>query len=75
MERWLGNIEYKTDYTLWCFGHFHQTRIYPKDWENNRQSLMLYNDVVLDLNSFFMDNYRNSDISSVWNSLIKIESY
>lgn len=75
MERWLGNIEYKTDYTLWCFGHFHQTRIYPKDWENNRQSLMLYNDVVLDLNSFFMDNYRNSDISSVWNSLIEIESY
>lgn len=75
MERWLSNIEYRSDYTLWCFGHFHQTRIYPKDWENNRQSLMLYNDVVLDLNSFSMDNYRNSDISSVWNSLIKIESY
>ncbi len=62
-ERWLGQIEYNLNYTLWTFGHYHQTRIYPK--HENKQMLMLFNDIVLDINKYFS----NKDI---YNSLISI---
>jgi len=29
MERYLGEIEYCTDYKIWVWGHFHKYRIYP----------------------------------------------
>lgn len=54
-ERWLGNIEYLINYKLWCFGHFHQLRIYPKDEE--KQIIMLYNDNALDLYKYFCEKY------------------
>ena len=51
MEQYLGMIEYKLkSYKLWAWGHYHETRVYPK-WEG-RQPLMLYNDAVLNLNHF-----------------------
>lgn len=39
MERYLGEIEYKTEYKLWLFGHFHSYRVYPR--YKDRQIIML----------------------------------
>jgi len=39
MERYLGEIEYKTEYKLWLFGHFHSYRVYPQ--YKNKQIIML----------------------------------
>lgn len=39
MERFLGEIEYKINYKLWLFGHFHAYRVYPR-YQNN-QIIML----------------------------------
>lgn len=50
MERYLGEIEYKLDYKLWCFGHFHDTRIYPKN--GSKQMLMLFNNKAINLKDY-----------------------
>lgn len=50
MERYLGGIEYKLDYKLWIFGHYHSTRVYPKN--GNKQMLMLFNDKVINLDEW-----------------------
>ena len=63
MERYLGELEYNLDYKLWCWGHYHQTRVYPKFDDSDR--IMLSNDIVLDLNKYF-------DTLDSYNSLIKI---
>lgn len=47
MERYLGQIEYKIQYGLWLWGHFHKFRVYPPD--GNKQCVMLYNDKALDV--------------------------
>ena len=39
MERYLGEIEYNTDYKLWLWGHFHSYRVYPR--YQNSQCIML----------------------------------
>lgn len=58
-ERYLGNIEYNVDYKLFLWGHFHKLRIYPAS--NEKQCIMLYNDVFLDLDKYFkVDNPINS---------------
>ena len=54
MERYLGTIEYQTNYKLWLFGHFHQFRIYPK--HENSQVIMLYNDKAISLNQWLKDS-------------------
>ena len=53
MERYLGNIEYNLNYKVWCWGHYHIWREYPRNaeipsYENPRQ-LMLFNDVAVEL--------------------------
>lgn len=63
MERYLGNIEYQLEYTLWLFGHYHKLRIYPE--YEGRQVAMLSNDCVLHLNAFQKDK-------NIYNALIKI---
>lgn len=50
MERYLGQIEYQLDYKLWCFGHYHSTRIYSK--VDNKQMLMLFNDKGIELSEW-----------------------
>ena len=45
MERFLGEIEKKYKYKLWCFGHFHGNRIYPYK-ENEGQILMLFDKII-----------------------------
>lgn len=50
MERYLGEIEYNLDYKLFCWGHFHQYRVYPQ--YKGRQPLMLYNDKAIELNEW-----------------------
>ena len=51
MEEFLGHIELSlVPYKLWGWGHYHETRVYPK-WSGG-QPLMLFNDAVLDLNQF-----------------------
>jgi 3-oxoacid CoA-transferase subunit A len=54
MERYLGEIERELDYKLWCWGHYHATRIYPRFNKSDR--VMLFNDTVLDLNKYFETN-------------------
>ena len=63
MERYLGEIETKLDYKLWCFGHFHALRVYPK-WEHH-QLVMLFNQDVLDIDCYFRTN-------DIYQSIIKI---
>lgn len=45
MERFLGEVEKKYKYKLWCFGHFHGNRIYPYK-ENEGQILMLFDKII-----------------------------
>lgn len=54
MERYLGYIENQLDYNLWLFGHFHDTRAYPKN--NDSQMLMLFNDKVIELFEWIRKN-------------------
>ncbi len=53
MERYLGRIESKLDYKLWCWGHFHDRRVYPE--HDGRRIVMVYNDLALDLNQAMND--------------------
>lgn len=61
MERYLGELEYKLDYKLWCWGHFHKFRVYPE--YEGRQCIMLFNDAAIELNetmeSLKMEGIRN----------------
>ena len=60
MERFLGEIEYSTNYKLWCFGHYHSTRVYPLQ-NGTSQPLMLYNDKVINLDEW-MEAISNKSI-------------
>jgi 3-oxoacid CoA-transferase subunit A len=51
MERWLGGVEYNLKYDLWCWGHYHSNRIYPRI--DLHDKLMLFNDCVFDVNKYF----------------------
>jgi 3-oxoacid CoA-transferase subunit A len=51
-EKYLEQIEHELKYKLWCWGHFHKTRIYPTD-SNEADHIMLFNEAVLDLNKYF----------------------
>jgi 3-oxoacid CoA-transferase subunit A len=51
MERYLGEIEYNTEYKLHLFGHFHDFRIYPK--HNDKQTIMLFNKEVFNIIEYF----------------------
>jgi 3-oxoacid CoA-transferase subunit A len=39
MERFLGEVEYELDYKLWCWGHYHAFRDYPRT--DGRKRVML----------------------------------
>lgn len=60
MEQYLAKIENKIDYKLWCFGHYHETRLYPK--YNNKQMLMLYCDKAIELTEWLDDKFSFIDI-------------
>lgn len=51
-ERYLGEIEYQLTYKLWCWGHFHDTIIYPKT-KDGKDQFMLYFDTIVKLNEYF----------------------
>lgn len=51
MERYLGELERELDYKLWCWGHYHANRIYPRFDQSDR--VMLFNDNYLDLDLYF----------------------
>lgn len=59
MENYLEEIERQIDYKLWCFGHYHQLRVYPE--VDGRQMLMLFNKEALNLDKYFQtkDIYRS----------------
>ena len=65
-ERWLGEIEYNLNYKLWCWGHYHSNRIYPR--VENKDKLMLFNDCCLDVYKYFCGHY------NLYDSLIKINN-
>lgn len=60
MEKYLGEIEFHLDYKLWCFGHYHSTRVYPLQ-NGASQPLMLYNDKIIDLDEW-MEAISNKSI-------------
>lgn len=53
-ECWLDDIEQVLDYKIWCWGHFHENRIYPSTYQN-KNKVMLSCDAVLDLKKYFTD--------------------
>lgn len=53
MERFLGEVEFGLNYKLWCFGHFHATRVYPN--VDAKQPLMLYNEKVIELTNWMQN--------------------
>ena len=63
-ERWLGEIEYNLNYKLWCWGHYHSNRVYPR--VENKDKLMLFNDCCLDIYKYFCGHY------NLYDSLVKI---
>ena len=52
MERWMGKLEREMDYKLWLFGHYHKYRVIVDDLSSN-DVIMLFNDVVFDLDKYF----------------------
>ncbi len=61
MERYLGEIEYKLNYKVHLWGHYHCFREYPRDigvpsCENPRQ-LMIFNDYGVELNDIMTNPY------------------
>lgn len=61
MEEYLGELEYKLDYKLWCFGHYHKLRIYPQ--YEDKQVVMLFQNEALNIDKFF-------ETENVYKSLI-----
>ena len=52
-ERYLGEVEYKLDYSAHLWGHYHQYREYPREigvpCPKNPRQLMLFNDYAVEL--------------------------
>lgn len=59
MERELGRFSYVYPYKVWCWGHFHQYRDYPRDLTipnvKNPRHIMLYNDYAVELENLMND--------------------
>lgn len=53
-EQFLGHIEYLLKYDTWFWGHFHQLREYPRNQEDGKRQLMLYNDAAIDLREYMI---------------------
>ena len=51
MERYLGGVEYRLDYKLWLWGHYHAHRVYPVT--DGRQRVMLFNEKVMELGELY----------------------
>ena len=69
MERYLGELENQMEYTLWAWGHYHATRIYPRFSEDEvflKDRIMLFGNKVLDLNKYW-------DTKNLHDSLITFE--
>lgn len=59
MERYLGNIEFVLDYKLWCWGHYHAFRNYPRT--DGRKKIMLFNTSAIDL----LDTFNNDKVEEL----------
>lgn len=68
MERYLGKLERDLDYKLWCWGHFHKLRVYPKF--ENRQCVMLSNDAFVNLTE-----YQKNLNSNIYDNIYLIKYY
>lgn len=64
MERFLGQVDHEIDYKLWCWGHYHDTLIYPN--EDGQQRLMLYNKKILCFNKYVKTNNVNDSIYDLY---------
>lgn len=56
MERYLGEIENKIEYGLWGWGHYHNTRVYPRFTEDinyPKDRIMLFGNKILDLTKYW----------------------
>ena len=51
-ERFLGEVEYNIDYSLWLWGHYHADRIYPGT-ENGERIMLMHK--VLRLDPFILN--------------------
>lgn len=57
MERFLGEIEYSTNYRAWLWGHYHKYRDYPRP--DGRKRTMLFHEAIE------LNQYMNNDIVEV----------
>ena len=55
MEEYLGELEYKLDYKLWCFGHYHHQRIYPS-FDNKQMAMLSQGNEIINVDKFFETN-------------------
>lgn len=58
MERFLGEIEYSTNYKAWLWGHYHKYRDYPRP--DGRRRTMLFHEVIE------LNQYMNNDIVEIY---------
>ena len=58
-ERYLGNIEFMLNYKLWCWGHYHAFRDYPRT--DGRKKIMLFNTSAIDL----LDTFNNDEVEEL----------
>ena len=57
MEEYLGGIEFKLQYKLWVWGHYHHYRVYPL--EDGKQKLMLFNDKAIELQEWMSGSLKS----------------
>lgn len=57
MERYLGEIEYNTEYKLWLWGHYHSYRVYPK-YQNSQCIMLSAGDEAIDIQEW-LENSNN----------------
>lgn len=57
MERFMGAVEYATDYTAWMWGHYHGYRDYPRT--DGKKKLMLFHEAIE------LNQYMSNDIVEV----------
>lgn len=57
MERYLGEIEFKLNYQVWLWGHFHNFRRYPIDKEGRQRIMLSAGQEFLKLEDIFNKEY------------------
>ena len=61
MERYLGEIEFRIDYKLWLWGHYHSYRRYPMNEEDKLRVMLSAGEEVVKLNDLMANNRKTRE--------------